>query len=100
MSNLCLACELACDVKSKCINCDSCKRYIHSQCTGLTSAELKCFDLKAKRKLKYFCDDCEKGLQVLPEVLSKLTKLTAEVTLLKNFIGKVESEGGKKDFTS
>ncbi|KAG5897247.1 hypothetical protein JTB14_013151 [Gonioctena quinquepunctata] len=65
------------------IKCDSCSRSFHYKCSGLGGSELKVMELKTKRKLQFFCDDCQQGLKILPTLLAKIEKLTSEVEALR-----------------
>lgn len=91
MTSMCSICELPCDeVGGKFFNCDSCQRPNHVECTELTASEVRCLELK-KRSLKFFCTDCEEGLKILPQVLSKLSILTEQVNKINEFIEKNKS---------
>ncbi|KAG5863687.1 hypothetical protein JTB14_028364 [Gonioctena quinquepunctata] len=48
--------------------------------SGLGGSELKVMELKTRRKLQFFCDDC---LKILPTLLAKIEKLTLEVEALR-----------------
>ncbi|KAK7791044.1 hypothetical protein R5R35_006846 [Gryllus longicercus] len=64
--------------------CDSCNRSYHYDCVDISSTEQRCLELKGKRCLKFYCEDCEKGLRVLPEILTKLAALQQEIATLKS----------------
>ncbi|KAG5886395.1 hypothetical protein JTB14_025570 [Gonioctena quinquepunctata] len=65
------------------IKCNSCSRSFHYKCSGLGGSKLKVMELKTKRKLQFFCDDCQQGLKILPTLLAKIEKLTSEVEALR-----------------
>lgn len=80
---------MKCDIKitdSKFALCDSCKRPNHYVCAEISTTEQRSLQLKGKRRLKFFCDDCEKGLSVLPEVLSVVSSLKAEIKSLRESV--------------
>ncbi|KAK7866250.1 hypothetical protein R5R35_004074 [Gryllus longicercus] len=68
--------------------CDSCKRPNHYKCAVLSTTEQRCLELKVSRRVKFYCDDCEKGLQVLPQVLSTLSALKLEINSLRDAFSK------------
>lgn len=65
------------------INCDSCNRSLHKKCSGLNASEIRVMELKNKRTLKYHCEDCLKGLLLVPKLLKSIEELKAEVEKLK-----------------
>jgi hypothetical protein len=82
-TNSCCVCELQFTNLEVQLKCDSCPRLVHHKCTGLSASEIKCLSLK-NRKLKYFCDSCEKGLSELPDLKKLISALLVEVESLKN----------------
>lgn len=66
-----------------CIFCDSCERSTHRECTGLTASELKVMDLKGKRILKFYCEDCQSGIKLIPKLMVKIDQLQSEINELK-----------------
>nr|CAI5823271.1 unnamed protein product [Callosobruchus analis] len=46
-----------------------------STCGDLTASEVKCLQLKSKRKLKYYCEACEEGLSKVPVLIKKVAEL-------------------------
>jgi hypothetical protein len=80
--NKCCVCEVQLGDLDSPLKCDSCSRLVHSKCSGLSATELKCLTMKS-RKLKYFCDSCEKGLSELPELKILISSLLVEVESLK-----------------
>jgi hypothetical protein len=52
--------------------CDGCHGPICSDCNGLTASEIKCMQLKGKRALKFLCNSCVDGFQMLPVIVKRL----------------------------
>lgn len=88
----CMLCTLLIS-DSKYALCDSCKRPNHYSCADISTTEQRTLQLKGKRRLKFFCDDCEKGLSALPEVLSAVSSLKLEINSLKKTMGKSSRYG-------
>lgn len=63
--------------------CDSCQRSTHRECSGLSASELKVMDLKGRRFLKFYCEDCQNGIKLIPKLLIKIDKLEEEIKQLK-----------------
>ncbi|KAK7791676.1 hypothetical protein R5R35_002046 [Gryllus longicercus] len=90
-NNTCTVCsEKITDTKFA--TCDSCKATSHYICSDICTTEQRCFELKSKRRMKFFCLACEKGMSILPEVLSSITSMKAEITKLTEMITKNKSE--------
>lgn len=66
------------------IMCDSCSRAVHRECSDLNASELKVMDLKGKRVLRYYCEDCQAGIKLIPKLLTKVDQLEAELMLIKS----------------
>lgn len=82
----CIKCEgLINDKSEKFINCDGCGKPIHSACSDLSAAELKCYELRptSKRRMKYICVDCEQGMHQIPKMMGLIKELKEELRLLK-----------------
>lgn len=82
------------------VNCDGCSRSIHKKCTDLTASEWKVMDLKNKRSLKFFCDDCQAGLLNVPKLINMVSELKMEIEKLKttsNTISQSTSEELKSE---
>nr|CAH7715802.1 unnamed protein product [Callosobruchus chinensis] len=48
--------------------------------------------LRSRRILKYYCDDCQLGLKLLPKLVKKVEELTSEVEKLKaSFVAPVDT---------
>ncbi|KAK7791203.1 hypothetical protein R5R35_009366 [Gryllus longicercus] len=82
-SVICMICTHSITAE-KYAQCESCRRPSHYDCADLSSTEQRCLELKGKRRVKYHCDDCEKGLRVLPELLAKITALQQEIEQLRS----------------
>lgn len=80
----CLKCNVS-DNKS-CLKCDGCERSIHTECSGLSATELKVMGLKGSRLLKFYCDDCQAGVRLVPKLIKRLDDLQKEVEKLKTQI--------------
>lgn len=65
------------------ITCDSCERAVHTQCSGLNATELKVMSLRGKRGLRFYCEECELGVKLVPKLIKKLDELQTEVEQLK-----------------
>lgn len=84
---LCIKCNvLIKDGTEKFLKCDGCNRPIHVSCSELSSAELKCFELRpsTKRRIKYICIECEQGLHQIPKILGLINELRNEIRELKD----------------
>lgn len=68
------------------ILCDSCQRSTHRDCSGLSASELKVMDLKGKRYLKFYCEDCQNGVKLIPKLLVKIDTLETEINKLKTMV--------------
>lgn len=64
--------------------CDSCNRLICAFCGDLTASEIKCLQLKTKRRLKFYCDACEMGLSRVPALIDEVAELKQS---LNNILG-------------
>ena len=86
---LCLKCSVVINQENeRFIKCDGCSRPIHVNCSELSPAELKCFDLRSnsKRKIKYICIECEQGVHQIPKLISMINDLKSELRELKSQI--------------
>lgn len=78
----CIKCGTS-DDPSSMLGCDSCNRSIHKKCSGLSASEVKVMDLKGKRLLKFYCDDCLSGLLLVPKLIKQIDELKLELQALK-----------------
>lgn len=85
----CLVCQGDDDDPAGFMNCDSCSRSLHKDCSGLNSTELRVVDLKGKRLLKYYCEDCTNGFRQVPVLIKSIEELRAEVETLKLKLGSI-----------
>lgn len=77
----CLKCRIT-DGEKK-IACDGCDRHIHIGCAGLNAQELKVMTLRdGKRTLRYYCEECQEGVRLVPKLLSKINILEEKVNQL------------------
>lgn len=83
---ICLKCNSLIDESAKFIVCDGCSRHIHTKCSELSASEIKCLELRqtTKRRIKYICIDCEKGIQQIPKLMAIINELKSEINELKN----------------
>jgi hypothetical protein len=82
----CIKCNLNFNKDDEVLNCDGCQRKLHKECSELTASELRVLDLKSKRTLKFFCDDCQEGTKLLykiPELIAKIDAMQHEIASLK-----------------
>lgn len=77
-----------CNIKNNdpVLNCDSCNRSVHRDCSDLNASELKVMDLKGKRLLKFYCDDCLQGIKLIPKLLNKIDVMQKEIENLRSEI--------------
>nr|CAH7750934.1 unnamed protein product [Callosobruchus chinensis] len=86
----CVKCKISNNEPS--LRCDSCESLVHHDCSGLSASELKVMTLRSRRILKYYCDDCQLGLKLLPKLVKKVEELTSEVEKLKaSFVAPVDT---------
>lgn len=59
------------------LNCDGCERYIHSKsdCSGLNPAELEVLGPRGKRALKFYYEECQSGMRLIPKLIEKIEEL-------------------------
>jgi hypothetical protein len=62
--------------------CDSCQVETCVKCSRLTATEIKCLQLST-RVLKFFCNECQKGLSEVPLLIKKICELQEDVNKLK-----------------
>lgn len=67
---------------SKLFTCDSCNETLCATCSNLSASELKCMPLK-NRKLKFLCEECEKGLGQIPLLIKQMVEMREEINQLK-----------------
>lgn len=81
---MCLKCNSLENDPSMLTECDSCHRNIHKKvCSGLNASEIKVIELKGKRSLKFYCEDCSEGLLCVPKLIKAIDELKMEVEKLK-----------------
>ena len=90
---------VTCKIKSgePIILCDSCQRPSHKECSGLNASELKVMDLKGKRVLRFYCEDCQNGVRLIPKLLVKIDNLEAEINKLKDLMESGNKSSGSLD---
>lgn len=82
----CLKCDIEETESSLLMACDGCNRLIHKKfaCSDLSASELRVIELKGKRVLKFFCQDCQSGLLSVPKLIKAISELKDEVDRLKS----------------
>ena len=84
---MCLKCNKHENDLNLLTECDSCHRNIHKKvCSGLNASEIKVIDLKGKRLLRFYCEDCSEGLLMVPKLIKMVDELKAEVSSIKSNI--------------
>lgn len=94
----CLKCKN--NNSSPTVQCDSCQRTIHTECSGLSASELKVMSLRGKRSLKFFCDNCLEGLSMLPKLNKRMDELQVTIDQLKIQIQKSANVSSNNSATS
>lgn len=80
----CIKCNREENETAALISCDGCSRSVHKTgCSDLTASEIKVMDLKGKRSLRFFCEDCSKGLLQVPKLIKAVEEIRAELASLK-----------------
>nr|CAI5823155.1 unnamed protein product [Callosobruchus analis] len=67
---VCVKCKTRLSEDDSVLACDNCTRLVHRDCSGLSVSEFRVMDLKAKRLLKYYCDDCQMGVKLFPKFIA------------------------------
>lgn len=75
--------------------CDSCKKFLCSgeKCGNLTGSEIKCLQLKTKRKLIFLCNECEGGFWKVPALINEINELKVVVNKFLERANHTESGG-------
>ncbi|CAH1110118.1 unnamed protein product [Psylliodes chrysocephalus] len=64
--------------------CDSCRSFLCIDCGNLTASEVKCMQLKTKRKLKFFCETCEDGFYKVSALIKEVSELKLSINKILN----------------
>nr|CAI5843070.1 unnamed protein product [Callosobruchus analis] len=83
----CTKCKKACD-STIIFPCDSCNKLFCATCGDLTASEIKCLQLKNKRKLKFYCDACEEGLCKVPSLIKEVADLKDSVNKINEMLSR------------
>lgn len=67
---------------SKLFTCDSCNEILCAICSNLSASELKCMPLKSRR-LRFLCDECDKGVSQIPLLIKQMAEMREEIRKLK-----------------
>lgn len=73
------------------IYCDGCERSIHADCSGLNQSELKVMNLRSKRNLKFYCEECLLGVRLVPQLIKKIDDLQVELEDLKTQVKSMQA---------
>lgn len=65
------------------MQCESCARTLHKNCSGLCPSEINGIELKGKRLLKVYCVERMEGLMQVPKLIKAVQDLSEEVSNLK-----------------
>lgn len=68
-----------CNKDTETFPCDSCGAMLCRVCGDLTASEVKCLQLVAKRRLVFYCSECEAGLKQVPLLVAKVTEMQAQL---------------------
>nr|CAI5858889.1 unnamed protein product [Callosobruchus analis] len=68
----CVKCSKVINKDESAVSCDSCARMVHRDCSDLSDSELRVMDLKGKRVLKYYCEECQMGIKLVPKLIAKV----------------------------
>lgn len=66
------------------LSCDGCQRFVHRGCSDLNASELKVMDLRGKRLLKYYCEECLNGVRMVPALLKRIDDVEKLIEHMKN----------------
>lgn len=81
MPNKCIKCSV--EDPKEFVNCDSCKKILCKKCSDLSETEFRCIALR-KRRLTFLCENCEKGIMLIPDIMIQLDDLRKQVNDLKS----------------
>lgn len=96
----CLICNISDSNEDSFILCDSCNRSVHKKCSGLNASEIRVMELKNKRTLKYHCEDCIKGLLMVPKLLKSIDELRTDIEKLKTDYNNMNSSNETSSVSS
>lgn len=82
--HFCIKCKVDIKQDDPVIVCDGCGGSVHRPCSSLNASELKVIDLRGKRVLKFYCDDCQSGVKMIPKLIKKLNELEIMITDMKS----------------
>lgn len=77
---VCFICENPINKEGNFVVCDKCGRMVHRDCSALNASELKVVDLKGKRLLKFYCNECQSGVKVISGLTDRISELEARFT--------------------
>ncbi|VEN42330.1 unnamed protein product [Callosobruchus maculatus] len=82
---LCTVPPLPGNEKSQYLCCAICLTNSHTPHQyDLTASEVKCLQLKSKRKLNYYCESCEEGLSKVPVLIKEVAELRECINCILN----------------
>jgi hypothetical protein len=79
--------------KGECISCDSCQRWYHSCCVGLSINETKIITNLDTRGVRFFCPPCTSAVAPKPSVVNvenKLEQLTDKMSELEVKLNEIQ----------
>lgn len=83
----CIRCNTEESDQGSLMSCDSCLRTLHKKCSGLCSSEIKVMELKGRRRLKFYCDECMEGLLQVPKLIKIVEELKSEIATMREGAG-------------
>ncbi|KAG5864009.1 hypothetical protein JTB14_014232 [Gonioctena quinquepunctata] len=80
----CSKCSIHIQDDDKYIQCDSCRTPFHlnEKCSGLCPSEIKAIVVQ-RRVIFFFCEECKSSFKKVPHLLTKLSVLENDISLLK-----------------
>lgn len=84
-TNKCLICSGTFGDPKDFVRCDGCRKIVCKDCSGLAETELRCLALK-KRTLSYYCQNCERGIALIPDLLKQIADLQTEISEIKKTV--------------
>ncbi|KAJ3640311.1 hypothetical protein Zmor_003620 [Zophobas morio] len=86
MSKKCIKCN---DLCPDGISCDFCGSFMHSDCVGLSRAEVQCLRQK-QRRIPFYCEDCD-IVKLVKSLKDQIQRLSNEIANIKKEVSPVSS---------
>ncbi|KAB0790482.1 hypothetical protein PPYR_15120 [Photinus pyralis] len=64
------------------LKCDACDKPVHTTCSGLSRAEIKCLNDK-DRRIKFLCENCSSDRLQLGDLVKMMLEMRDEINALK-----------------